>query len=225
MSYTKQEIINKIRNINKISEIYTNRIINYRGKTKDTQEKYTEVIAEEILNNSEKYNFDSIEQIKRKLGYKTNTHNGIFNEMSNRREEIIAMKMYKKNYSDLGEMMDYQVPLKDRKNIKAGKVDLISYKESTNTLYLIELKNDTSKESLLRCALEIITYSKQIDANRLKIDFGLNSNVNMKPAILIFEKTRPYFDLEDRYVKELIYKFKIDVFITKAEELFEIKKY
>lgn len=225
MGYTKQEIINKIRDIKSISELYANKIINYKGNTKDTKEKYTEIIAKEILNNDKNYNFNSIKQIKRELGYKTNTHNGIFNDMSNRREEIIAKQMYKKNYSELGEMIDYQVPLKNKQDTKAGKVDLISYNKTTNILYLIELKNDRSMETLLRCALEIITYTKQIDENRLKIDFVLDDNVDIKPAILIFENTRPYFDLKDKYVKELIGKLKIDVFTVKKEKVFKIQKY
>ena len=96
--------------------------------------------------------------------------------------------MFKKMYNKLGEILDYQVPLKDKKNTKAGKIDLISYNENENKLYLIELKNDFSKESLLRCALEIITYSKQIDIERLKKDFSLSNKTKVGKAILIFKR-------------------------------------
>ena len=98
MGYTKKEIIDKLEKISEISQIYTNKIINYKGTTKDTKEKYTEVIAQEIVNHAKKYNFDNIKQINRTLGYKIDTHEGIFNNQSNRREEIIAMKMYQNTY-------------------------------------------------------------------------------------------------------------------------------
>ena len=222
MGYTKQEIINRLKEIEDISELYTNDMINYGGDTKDTKEKYTEVITQEILRDCKRYNFDNIKQIERKIGYKIVTHNGEFNKKSNRREEIIAMKMFRKNYKDLGEILDYQIPLKASKGTKAGKVDLISYKKAENTLYLIELKNDRSKESLLRCALEIITYSKQIDKEKLKTDFGLEKNTNIKLAILIFKDTKPYYDLDDKHVNKLINKFDIDVFV--AEKAFSIEK-
>lgn len=221
--YTKKDILNKLKEID-INLLYTNKMINYHGKTSDTKEKYTEVIAKEILENSKNYDFGNIKQINRKQGYKASTHTGKFNKNSNRREEIIAMKMYNNSYLDIGKMLDYQIPLKDHKGTKAGKVDLISYKEDANILYLIELKNDVSEETLLRCTLEIITYLKQIDQNKLKSDFGLDNKVNVKPAILIFEGTRPYYDMKDEYVNKLIKKFKIDVFVAKSQEVFNIEK-
>ena len=89
---------------------------------------------------------------------------------------------------------------------------------------MIELKNDVSDETLLRCTLEIITYLNQINQSKLKSDFELNDKVNIKPAILIFEGTRPYYDINDEYVNKLIKKFKIDVFVAKSQEVFNIKK-
>lgn len=225
MGYSKKEIIDKINKIENIEELYTNKIINYKGITTDTKEKYTEVIAQEILNNSNKYDFNKVKPIKRDKSYKSNTHSGQINERSNRREEIIAKKMYKNNYIDIGKILDYQIPLKDKKETKAGKIDLMAYNDLGKKLYLVELKNDSSEETLLRCALEIITYLKQVDGNRLKVDFDLDSDLEIKSAILIFEGTRPYSDfVQDKYVNELIKKLKIDVFLAKSEETFNIKK-
>ncbi len=222
--YTKQEIIEKLENITQINKLYNNKIINNLGTTKDTEEKYTEVISKEILDYPEKYNFDSIEIINRTLGYNVGTHNGTYNNESNRREEIIAMKMFSNKYSSIGEVLDYQIPIKDKQTTHAGKVDLISYDDKAKTLYLIELKNDASSETLLRCVLEIITYKKQINEEKLKEDFNLNSSTKVKPAILIFYGTRPYEDRNDKYVNELIKKFKIDVFVAKSKEVFSIDK-
>ena len=221
ISYTREETIRKLEAINKVEEIYSSDIINYKGNTKDTNEKYTEVIAEEIFNNPDKYNFENIKQINRDRTYNVG-HDGVYDESSIRKEEIIAMKMYKNDYPAIGKMIDYQVPLKDVKDTKAGKVDLISYKEDENTVYLIELKNDESIETLLRCVLEITTYTKQITAEKLKSDFEIPQDAMIKPAVLVFEDTRPYDDLNDKYVNKLIEKFGIDVFT--AKESYAIEK-
>ena len=220
MSYTKKEILNELNALDKLEDLYTSKLINFRGKTTETEEKYTEVIAKEILDNYNKYNFNNINIIKRNKGYKIDTHNGMFNENSNRKEEIIAMKLYNTIHSDLGKILDYQIPLKDKKDTKAGKIDLISYKEKENILYLIELKNNESKETLLRCVLEIMTYINQVDKERLKTDYKLNSNVQILPAILIFEDTSPYNDINDEYVAKLIEKFNISLFIANVDEIF-----
>lgn len=224
MKYTKEEIINKLKGIKEISEIYNSSIINYRGKTKDTDEKYTEIISKEIIDNYQIYNFDNINCINRKQKYKITTHDGEFSKESNRREEITAMKMFNNDYAELGKILDYQIPLKDKRNSNAGKIDLISYNERNNILYLIELKNDSSVETLLRCVLEIVTYSKQINKQKLITDFNLKNNVNIKLAILIFKGTNPYKDIKDEYVNKLIEKFNIDIFIAEFDKSFKIKK-
>ena len=224
MKYTKKETLEKLKSITDINKLYKNKIINRKGTTKDTNEKYTEIIAKEILEHPEKYNFDSIKTINRTRGYNVEDHDGTYNKESNRREEIIAMKMFSNKYPSIGEMLDYQIPLKDKRSTSAGKIDLISFDEKAKTLYLIELKNDVSNETLLRCVLEIITYEKQVNKEKLKEDFNLDSSIKVKPAILIFEETRPYEDRNDKYVNELIKKFKIDVFVAKSKEVFSIDK-
>ncbi len=216
ISYSRNEIISKLEQINSTQEIYNSDVINYRGNTKDTKEKYTEIVAQEILRNPEKYDFLSVNKINRERTYNVG-HDGIYNDNSTRKEEVIAMKMYKRNYDVMGKILDYQVPLKDAQDTKAGKIDLISFKEEEQFMYLIELKNNVSKETLLRCVLEIITYYSQVDREKLKQDFGVSKEVEVKPAILVFKNTRPYEDLNDKYVNKLIEKFGIDVFVAKQE--------
>ena len=223
MGYKKSEITNRLNGINKLENLYVEKMINYTGNTTDTKEKYTEVIAKEILDNFNKFDFNNINVIKRDKGYNVDTHDGKFNKDSNRREELIAMKLFNTTYEGLGKFIDYQIPLKDKKNTKAGKIDLISYCEEENTLYLIELKNDFSKETLLRCVLEIMTYINQVDKEKLVVDYNMESNVKIKPAILIFEGTRPHKDISDKYVAELIKKFGIALYIANIDEKFNIK--
>lgn len=223
--YTKNEIVSKLKEIKNVEKIYSSNIVKYKGNTKDTDEKYSEVISQELLNNSSKYNWDNIKQIKREKNYNIE-HDGKYNVESPRVEETIAMKMYNNTYSSIGKMLNYQVPLKDKAITEAGKIDLIAYEEKSNVLYLIELKNDKSPETLLRCVLEIATYNKQIDAEKLKSDYNLHKNTSIKPAILIFENTRPAEDLKDKYVNKLIEKFNIEIFIAEKidESTFNINK-
>ena len=221
MKYTKSEILEKIKDVD-LEELYTNDVINYLGKTSDTKEKYSEVISKEIFDNKSKYDFSKIKTIERTRTYNAN-HSGEYNPNSSRREEIIAMKMYNnKKYDFLGNILDYQVPLKDTKNTKAGKIDLISYKD--NTLYLIELKNDRSKETLLRCILEITTYYNQVNRTKLLKDYSLPKNTKVQKAILIFKETKPYTFIEDEYVNKLIKKYDIELFIGEVDEKFLINK-
>ena len=64
---------------------------------------------------------------------------------------------------------DYQIPLNDERKDKLGDVDLVSYNEKTKTLFLIELKYKRNKETLLRASLEIFTYYKSADIDKLKV--------------------------------------------------------
>ena len=85
-TYSKNEII-KIMEESKINmkNFYKKKFLNYTGKTADTKEYYTKVMAEWLLNNFSL--FDDIQTISRKSSYKVKSHNGkIKNENSNREE-------------------------------------------------------------------------------------------------------------------------------------------
>ena len=125
-SYTKQEIINTI--ISALEDknfIYQLDCINYKGKTSDTKEKYTEVIAEYLLNNLDILE-SSIDKITRSSSYKTSTHDGnVINESTSTRiEEITAKKMFGNTYPRIGKVLEYQIPLKGIQDNKEGKKDL-----------------------------------------------------------------------------------------------------
>lgn len=90
-----------------------------------------------------------------------------------------------------------------------GKIDIISVTE--NSLYLIEAKRASTKESLLKTILEIYTYFKQAVQNKqFKETFG-NGKKIFKPAILLFKGSMPANEIssmnEDlRYLLELLEK-------------------
>ena len=172
--YTRTETIAQIEEAAKdMSTFYTATCIRRTGTTYKADgaryygaRYYTEIISEYLLEHYDLFN--QIQKIKRG-NYKIGSHNGTTpRETSNRKEERIALALaQKKVLNPLGEFIDYQVPLKSKQSDRAGKIDLMTFDESTGILRLIELKAPKSKETLLRCVLEIYTYYKTVDMNEL----------------------------------------------------------
>ena len=213
--YTKNEIINKLENLKDISILYKEDFINYRGNTTDTKEKYTEVISEWLLNNINL--FDNIQKITRSSSYKVETHDGKHdNSKSNRNEEIMAMEIFNQgSLNILGKILDYQTPLKNVRDDEAGKIDIVSYNKDIKTVYLLELKIEDSKETMLRCILEIYTYLKTLDGDKFLSDFGLPPDTKIKASPLVFFNGYQHKEMngnDNKYLKEIIKKLEIELF-------------
>ena len=190
MGYTRSEIRTQCEKAFKNkSTFYKTGFINYRGKTTDTKEYYTEVVAEFLCERLSDY-INGIECISRKSSYKTEGHNGIYNPSSNREEEKIAMQIFvqSRDYGELdliGKIEDYQTPLKSTADDEAGKIDLLSF--DGRVMRILELKKPDSKETMLRCVLEGFTYMKTADCSKLISDFGYDpANVVIKASPFVF---------------------------------------
>ena len=224
--YKKDEIINKLENLKDISTLYKEDFINYRGDTTDTKEKYTEVIAEWLIKN---FNlFDNIKKITRQSSYKVDTHDGKHNNQnSNRLEEIMAIEIFnQKSLNILGKVLDYQTPLKNERDDKAGKIDIVSYNKDIKTVYLLELKKEDNEETMLRCVLEIFTYSKTLDKDKFLEDFNLPKDTKIKASPLVFFNGSQYKEMVDgnnKFLKQLMDKLDIEPFyITKNSNYYAI---
>lgn len=200
MGYTREDIIRECKKeIANISTFYKQDFINYRGKTSDTDEYFTEVVAEFICDHVDE--FDNIKQISRKSPYKLESHDGEYDETSNREEEITAMQMFNyckdgSAYDFIGQIIDYQTPLKNSSKDKAGKVDLLSVKD--DTMYVLELKKKYSKETMLRCVMEGYTYLKTVDKEKLIEDFGKEGIVKKVYASpLVFRKMSQWKEMQE----------------------------
>lgn len=104
-------------------------------------------------------------------------------KIGSRNEENLAKLLYLNDFiPGLGNIIDYQVPLKGKQSDKIGKIDLVGYSEQNRRFSLIELKYHPvgSRETLLRCVLEIYTYYKFLDKERFKADFIENYPDNLK---------------------------------------------
>ena len=227
--YSKNEILEEIQDM---GNFYKRKVVNYRGTTSDSKEYYTEVVAEWILKNI--YLFDYIKPITREKSYKVNTHDGKNKDKdSNREEEKIAMKLFDssqnqgKVFEIIGKIIDYQTPLKDIQTDKAGKIDLLAYNESKKTLRILELKKPDSKETMLRCVLEVYTYLKVVDKAKLLKDFGLPKNTKIKACPFVFYDGEQYKEMQqDReHLKKLIEKLGIEViYLEEKDGEYSIKK-
>ncbi|MDE7267467.1 MAG: hypothetical protein K2N89_08385 [Lachnospiraceae bacterium] len=190
MGYTREQILEQCRKAfqNK-NTFYKKEFINYRGKTTDTREYYTEVIAEFLCDNITDY-INGIDCITRKSSYKTNGHDGQYDADSNREEEKIAMRFFLQSrdygaFSLIGQIEDYQTPLKSSADDEAGKIDLLSC--DGKIMRILELKKPDSKETMLRCVLEGYTYLKTANNDRLITDFGYNpEEVKLKASPFVF---------------------------------------
>ena len=213
--YKKDEIINKLENLKDISTLYKEDFINYRGDTIDAKEKYTEVIADWLLNNIDL--LYKIKKITRLSSYKVDTHDGKHNNQnSNRLEEIMAIEIFnQKSLNILGKVLDYQTPLKNERDDKAGKIDIVSYNKDIKTVYLLELKKEDNEETMLRCVLEIFTYSKTLDKDKFLEDFNLPKDTKIKASPLVFFNSFQHKEMvegNNKFLKQLMDKLDIEPF-------------
>jgi len=190
----------------KIVNLYKANCINWTGRTNDTKEFYTEVIAYELMRNPKEFE-KFPDPVKRNSSYFRETHSIIEIDLtkSNRGEENFAKRITGLELDHLGSIKDFQIPLKDTSgDAGLGKIDLISFKKDVNTLFLIELKYIGNKETLLRALLESYTYFKIVDQNKLKKDFldkYFNSDsldkIIIKSAILLVPGCTAYYELKE----------------------------
>jgi hypothetical protein len=201
MRYSKKEIQEKTKESLKITEtLYKQKFINYKSKTSDTEELCTEIIADEILNEviNGKLKIDTFSRNSK--SYLTISHQTrpVEIKATNREEEKCAKRLFNRKNLQIGEVIDFQIPLKDKQSDKLGKIDLMTFNENTLTLYLIELKYGRNTETLLRAILEAHTYCEIIDKDKLKNDFDFYEIKKVKPAVMVIGlDCNSYKELDD----------------------------
>jgi len=232
IKFSKNEILEMIENAKfDIRSFYKQDFVNYAGKTKDSKEYYTEIIAEWLLSHVDLFN--KIKLINREGSYRIESHDGkIINQESNRTEEKIAMKLfdYSQNkgeiFDKIGKIIDYQTPLKNIQTDDAGKIDLLAYNEDTDTLRILELKKSDSKETMLKCLLEVYTYLKIVNKVKLLKDFGLPKDTIVKASPLVFFEGMQYKEMQEdrKNLKKLMEKMEIEpVYLIEENGKYKVK--
>ena len=182
-----------------INTFYTDQMLNYEGTTADTKMIMSEVIADELIKNYAQLSKIGKNTLIRRSKPFNCGHNGIayvrnrinrFKKLTYN-EKCLAIALFNSEQSYcLGKIFDYEVPIKETKNDKYGKVDLVSTHDPSRSIKLIELKikSERKGETLLRAILEIYTYYKLISNSYDKFlkDYNLSSNryLRFQPAIL-----------------------------------------
>ena len=210
MGYTRQEIISKCKiALEDAKTFYQQDIVNYRGRTEDTNELYTEVVAEYICENIFEFTNEIPEIIR--SNYKINSHDGKYDETSNRLEEKIAMSMFEKSkngkvFPSIGKIIDYQTPLKAKRKDVAGKIDLLSYNSTNNIVFVLELKEPDSMETMLRCVLEGYTYMRTINKQKLFDNFNIPSTTQLLASPFVFKESFQEKEMQENrpFLKKLM---------------------
>lgn len=188
--------------------LYQKDCINYNGKATN-KEYYIEIAAKYIKNNIDKIKRNgelkySESYVRNEFNLSHNPDKINFNKNSRRYENNLCRYLFKEtfNLGKIGKVIEYELNL-----IKGNhtNIDLISFNDE-GTLYLIEVKGTKdkkdlykydSKETLLRCILEISTYYNTIKARleNLKMILEKNKNINIKNvklAILVPKNSVAY---------------------------------
>lgn len=228
MDYTYQEIIEKCHTVFLDSKtFYQSDVVNYRGKTSDTDEYYSEVVAKFVLNNIEDFK-KAIPAITRVKTYKTEGHTGDFQKDTNRVEETVAIKMFNHSksghkYEFIGEIIDYQIPLKSKRTDVAGKIDLLSY--DGHILRILELKKPDSTETMLRCVLEGYTYMRTVDSKKILADWEMPRDTLIKASPFVFKNGIQHQEMKEerKWLKELMREIdSVPYYITEDNERYYV---
>lgn len=218
----------------KLSELFS---VLGTENTKEDQENcklLEELIINEHINFSRitfKESRDSLAKVHE--GYALDDHDG--------REpvETINKHIYRINRMDkegevdysLGRIVDYDIPLKRGGDspIEIGNISLIS--ETMDKLYIMNVKDSKSDESLLRVILETVTKYDMVSRRRLFTDYNeehLNkfkykhTKDDIIPAIVLYEGTRAYKEFKalslNGLIAQLVYKYHMHFFFLKNEE-------
>ena len=203
--YTRSEIISVLDATIKseeLSSLYNEDCLNYYGETTDTEEAYSDIIAEWLLEHDIKGLLGRIESISRHDYGKEYFHERAGSDDNTpldekrRKEEHFAQRLLNEELGHIGKIITYQVPIKGKRSDKAGKIDLLAYNENEKLLSLVELKWKESKETMLRAILEICTYYCQIDKGQLKEELeekGICPTISgIQKVILIFKESPLY---------------------------------
>lgn len=126
-----------------------------------------------------------------------------------------------KPFDPIGKVIDYELPLDDKKDSAFGKVDLVSIKD--DTMFLLEVKKCVSNEHPLRAMFEIFTfwrtlasedgsYNRFLDAYRAS--HVIPDNIRkVVPALLLCESSDIMAELSTGLKNEAVQSELCELFI------------
>ena len=236
---TEAEVIEILKHeMNHLETLYKSAVINYAGRADITNRYYSEVSSEYLLLELNKNpNLFDVIHPKRVRHYFHHSHlNGkVRIAIGNYDEENTVKRMVlgNRNLGELGEPIDFQVPLNQRRIDKRGKIDLLTFNRDTNCFYIVETKAIDSHEQALRAILEVETYKRMTNDQmfineypeqlRRYYNIEISNQFIFKEAILLFKKSDTANqikanDSRGRALRALAHKLAIQVFILPPPE-------
>ncbi len=240
MSYSRETIVEEYCKaaINEPKSFYAQKFINLKDEVSGEKTDATEVIAEFLMEDDNLAKITHISEDSRhknKKSYKLESHDGHYPKKANHNnEKIIEIDIFNQEgtFNHIGKILDYQTPLKTKRDDKYGEIDLLAVNDDDKKVYILELKRKNSNESLLRCVLEAYTYYKIVGKKDLLEDFDRPGyDIKIAPFVFKSEESRPYKEwLEMKNGKRpklmtLIKHLDVEVvpyFITKENDVFVV---
>jgi hypothetical protein len=157
-----------------------------------TGASYTEWIAERIATS-----FPQIELVAEGLrtrSFRAADHRGqirLRTGINQLTEKRIVRAMFNSSPLPLmGDVIDYEIPLKDIKKAKHGNIDLLCV--LPQTALCVEAKKPKSNESILKAVLEAFVYTSLVATKKQSFltSFNLDQNLLLTPAVLTFASTQ-----------------------------------
>lgn len=128
------------------------------------------------------------------------------------------MAMWGNTYKAIGKIVDYQVPLKsrrDKENKGLGKIDLLSH--NGDSLIMLELKRFENKETLLRTVLEIYTYWKIVDRTKLLSDYNDLQTNRVEKGVLVYKNSPLHLQIQDAQVARLMQALDVKAYVISGD--------
>lgn len=185
------------------------------GKTSDTNKDYSEVVAGFLLENNfiEKDKFTGIAQISKKESYTTDKDYSKDNSNLNK-----IFKKYPQLNQQFGIIIGQSISLSNYDDDKAGVIDYLTYKKESNELFIVQVKPQASKETLLSAVLELQTYYQTIDKEKLVNDLYSvgkisSKNLKIKKELILMCNSAAYNEHKDNvcHMAKLIENLQIDI--------------
>jgi hypothetical protein len=149
---------------------------------------YLNEISDIILNSYDAIKLD-LRDLREKNFWLKDSHIGTcqIKPTKNIQEKRICRAMF--NYKDLGVMgnvRDYEVPLKGISKSKHGDIDLLSIKD--NEVFIIEAKNPNTNTSIVKGILQAFTYCQLVQQVKSSFfsDFNIDQGSILIPSVLVF---------------------------------------
>ena len=239
---SEQETINMLEEALKSPEsLYNSAVISYAGMPPDSDKYYSEICSEYLLKklNNNQNIFGKTQSIRNKNYFQKDHLNGkVKINIDNHREETTVMRMVFGNFNlgELGMPVDFQIPLNEKRSNKRGDIDLLTFNRETNSFYIVETKSIKSCEQALRAILEIATYRKMVDQEKIKTEYPKvlkdyynyelveKSKISLKTAVLLFKGSNPAElfmanDNRGEKLRALAQKLNVQVFILPPPEI------